>query len=564
MKSSNDSNNIINNDINTKVSNYIQKENKFILYKSIRILVYFLLLLSIILINISSGLFPSSSIDIKNHLQIFDYQFGSFFLYSSLGKIISSLLFLKLKKLNNRKILLTFISLINSIIVFLFYYSKNFLLFSFLKLIIGINDMLIQIFVPIWIQQFGINRYKLTLNTIVQLSNPLGKILAFWANFYFSWQFIFKIEGIILGVITFGFLLIPNKYTAKNILILIENETGEEMYDKRTGKNVAIYTLSEDNDDESNKAVPLIDKSNNNSKENEVDNELNVNLNINELIKSNGNKKIVHITRVPFLDKLKIIFHNKIFMISLSIRTILIGLQTTISLWIPDIIIRLIEIKKNTSLNLFGNILVIVTPPLGSFITKMMGPFTIKGNKRKRNTVVLLIFFYTSSILISILIPEPEKKSFSLVATLIVFMLCSATCLPMLQGICLSSVSQKVKEKVFSFIHIFTLLFGAGLMPFIFGIFYGKSQNKKIVVVKYFLNSTLGVGFLLLLLLIYFVYRIDFIENRNSIENKGFSIEINSKNGGERIVEQFGNAYGEELPDNYKKVQKTKLKSIDI
>ena len=119
--SSKENNNIIeNNKINNEKENNTQKENKFILYKSIRILVYFLLLLSIILINISSGLFPSSSIEIKSHLEISDYQFGLFFLYSSIGKIIASLLFLKLKKFNNRKLFLILISLINSIIVLYF------------------------------------------------------------------------------------------------------------------------------------------------------------------------------------------------------------------------------------------------------------------------------------------------------------------------------------------------------------------------------------------------------------------------------------------------------------
>ena len=558
--SSKENNNIIENNKNyNEKENNTQKENKFILYKSIRILVYFLLLLSIILINISSGLFPSSSIEIKSHLEISDYQFGLFFLYSSIGKIIASLLFLKLKKFNNRKLFLILISLINSIIVFIFYCSNIFGLISFLKFIMGINDMLIQIFVPVWIQQFGINKYKLTLTSIVQLSNPFGKILAFWINCYFSWLFIFKIEGIILGVITFIFIIIPNKYTAKNILILIENETGEEMYDKRTEKNVAIYKVYEDPEEESNKALPLIDKSNNN---NDNEKELNINLNINELIKSNGNKKILHSSHIPLLDKLKIIINNKIFMISLSIRTILIGIQTTIALWIPDIIIKLIEIKKGSSLNLFGNFLIIITPPLGSFVTRMMGPFTIDGNKRKRNTVVLLIFFYILSVLISILIPD--SKSFSFVSTLIIFLFCSATCLPMLHGICLSSIQKKVKENVFSFIHIFTLFFGAGLMPFIFGICYDKRQKKKILVVKYFLNTSLGIGFGLLTVLIYLIYKIDFSDNnRISFGSKGISIDVSSKNGG-GIVEQLGNAYGEELPDNTKKIKKTKLKSIDI
>ena len=237
MKNSNSTKNTINNNKIDESSN-IQKENKFILYKSIRILVYLLLLLSIILVNVSSGLFPSSSIEIKTHLNISDFQFGLFFLYSSFGKIAASLLFYKIKKLTNRKFLLILVALINSTIMIIFYFSKFFWLFSFLKIILGINEMLIQIFVPIWIQQFGINKYKLMLTSIIQLSNPLGKTLAFWANYYLSWLIIFKVQGIIFGIISFFFIIIPNKYSAKNILIIIENETGEEMYDKRTSKNI--------------------------------------------------------------------------------------------------------------------------------------------------------------------------------------------------------------------------------------------------------------------------------------------------------------------------------------
>lgn len=560
MKTSNDieKDNI---NIDEERKNGDQKENKFILYKSIRILVYCLLLLSIILINISSGLFPSSSIEIKEHLQITDFQFGLFFLFSSIGKIAGSLLFFKLKKLHNRKFFLILTTLINSIIPFIFYYTNIFWLYSFLKCIMGITDMIIQIFVPIWIQQFGINKYKLTLASIIQLSNPLGKISAFYINYYLSWNLIFKIEGIVLGVICFCFIIIPSKYSAKNILIIIENQSGEEMYDKRSSKNAAVYTLTEDNEDESNKSLPLIDKSNKNN--NEKDNELNVNLNINELIEQNGNKKILHSSKMTLATKLKIIMNNKIFMISLTIRIILIGIETTITLWIPDMIIKLIEIKKKSSLNLFGNILIIITPPLGSFITRIMGPFTIAGNKRKRNTVVLLIFFYILSVLISILIPE--NKSFSFVATIIVFLFCSATCLPMLQGICLSSVNKKVKEKIFTFIHICTLIIGAGIMPFIFGLIYEKKEKNKIVAIKYFLYISLGIGFSLLPILIYLIYRQDFRdEDRSSIISKGFSFDVNSKNGGEGIVQELGNAYGEELPDNVKKTKKTKLKSIDI
>lgn len=527
--------------------------NKFILYKSIRILFYCTLLLFILLINISAGLFTSSSIEIKNNLQIEDFKFGLFFLFSSIGKIIGSLLFFVVNKLNNRKILLISIAFFNSMIYFNFFFSNNYLIFSPLKLIIGITDMLIQIYTPMWIQQFGINKYKLGLTSIIQFCNPLGKCLAFLINYHLAYAIIFKIEAIIFAVVFIMFIGIPNKYSAKNILIIIENDTGEEMYDKKT--NIAMYTLSDYNLEQSQKSFPLIDK-NDDKKEKDID----INLNINELIEQNGNKKIIiQSHKIPFCGKLKIILKNKIFMLSLFIRVILIGIETTLSLWIPDILIKLIEIKRESSLNLFGNILIIITPPLGSFITRMMGPFTIIGNKRKRNTVVLLIFFYISSALISLMIPE--DKSFSFIASIIIFLFISSTCLPMLQGICLSSISKKVKENILSFIHIFTLFIGTGIMPSIFGFFYEIKEKNRIQVIKYFLYTFLGFAFLFLPFLIYLIYKQDFIEERSSIKGRGFSID--SKNGGEGIVEELGNAFGEELP-NIKKKKKAQLKSIDI
>ena len=101
-------------------------------------------------------------------------------------------------------------------------------------------------------------------------------------------------------------------------------------------------------------------------------------------------------------------------------------------------------------------------------------------------------------------------------------------------------------------------------MPTIFGLFYDINEKNKIQVVKYFLYAFLGVGFLLLPFMIYLIYKQEFIEERtSSFRSKGFSIEANPKNGGEGIVEELGNAYGEELP-NIKKNKKTKLKSIDI
>jgi len=64
----------------------------------------------------------------------------------------------------------------------------------------------------------------------------------------------------------------------------------------------------------------------------------------------------------------------------------------------------------------------------------------------------------------------------------------------MLQGMCMSSINRKIKENLFSFIHIFTLFFGTGFPPYIFGFIYEKKEEDKIMGVKSFLYDTLGFG----------------------------------------------------------------------
>ena len=549
---------------NKNANNTNQKGYKFTLKKSIRILVYILLLVSSIFINISSGIFPSSSIDIKTYLNINDYQFGHFILYSSIGKILGSLIFFTIKKKINRKYLFILTTSINAIIMIVFQFSKLVWLFSISKGIMGITDMLIQIITPIWIQQFGFTKYKLHLNSIIQLSNPLGKILAFWANYYLSWLSLFKIGGIFFGIIFISFIIIPNQYTSKNIIILIDNETGEELIDKRSEKNVTFYMINEDYEEESNKNIPLLDKNNN---KNNNENELNNNLNINDIINHNGNKKIIHLNNnISIYTRIKMIFSNKLFMISLIIRTLLIGIQSSISFWAPDIMIRLIEIKKKSFKNLLGNILIIITPPLGNFICRIIGNFSLISHKKKKKIVLFIILFYIVSFLCCIFISD--RKSFSFVATIILFLFFSSVCLPMLHGICISSINKKLKDNIFSFIHVFTLFFGSGLIPFIFGFFYEKKEKNKIIKIKHFLYCCLGVGFFLMPFLIYFIFRKEFNDNeRNdkfSIRSKGFSIDSNKKNGGEGIVQELANAYGDDITDIVKKKKKTQLKSIDI
>ena len=61
----------------------------------------------------------------------------------------------------------------------------------------------------------------------------------------------------------------------------------------------------------------------------------------------------------------------------------------------------------------------------------------------------------------------------------------------------MSSIKKKIKEKIFSFIHILTLFFGIGVLPYIFGFIYEKKEKDKIIGIKSFLYGSLGFGILL-------------------------------------------------------------------
>ena len=115
----------------------------------------------------------------------------------------------------NRKVLLILTTLINSTILIVFQFTNSFWVFSLLKGIMGITDMLIQIFVPVWIQQFGIAKYKLGLTSIIQLSNPFCKVLAFIGNNYFLLLTIYKILGVFFGLIFISFIIISNNIQLK-------------------------------------------------------------------------------------------------------------------------------------------------------------------------------------------------------------------------------------------------------------------------------------------------------------------------------------------------------------
>lgn len=154
-------------------------ENRRILSRGIRIIIFIILLCDSSAINITSGLISSASQDIKTLLNLNDKQFGMFGTAMGIGRVIGSMLFIKLVNIVNRKWLLVLSLLAKSISLFVLSISNNFLLMISIRGLTGVEQVPLMIYVPIWIDQFGIQIYKTFFMTTILVATPIGKVLGY-------------------------------------------------------------------------------------------------------------------------------------------------------------------------------------------------------------------------------------------------------------------------------------------------------------------------------------------------------------------------------------------------
>ena len=502
-----------------------KKNSYFKLYKSTRIFIYIILYLSIININISGSLFPYSSEKIKSTFFINEIKFSYFTLFTAIGKVFGSIIFLQVLNSTNRKIFL-FLSLFSkSLFLFVFNYTYDFYLLLTLKFFIGLCNMFINIYTPVWIEHFIVKKSKKILNSLIQLANPLGKVLGLILNYFFDWKTVLKIESMFIFIYSIIILFFSNNYFSANVEILINKDSGEEIFNKR-----------EEN-----------------------------------LIKNDNNE--INIQQESLIKKSIILFHNKIFVLSLLIRTFLLSIQFNILFWIPDYFNFQYNLEeKNKKLRLIYNILIILCLPIGAFLSGIIISFTLIGYTKKRNSSFYMIIFYIMSFIFSIFIPI-QKKSKNFTILIIIYSIFSSACLPMFQGLCMTSVSPTLKGDAFTIAHIFSLLYSNGIAPVLFGLFYNNNKYKKLSLFLLF-EIYLGIGAILLPILIYLVVK----KNKAALPGNrttAFRYELKKKrersnSNAEEVVQELGNAYAENLPniikekENNDKLNESSISGINL
>ena len=215
-------------EINSKKEEAIKKRRKVRLPRCHRLFLFFVMINIESIMNVSSGIFSSATKEIKRQLNLSDTKFGSFGTANSIGRVISSILFGIINKKVSRKWTTILFTIFHSVFLFFFKLTMNGHILIFLRGLLGLTQTTPSVYVPVWINQFGLHNYKTIQITSLQLFQTIGKLLGQLINLiigFENWKEGFVLEGIILLILAFCCLLFSEDFFSRTLNpVIIENE----------------------------------------------------------------------------------------------------------------------------------------------------------------------------------------------------------------------------------------------------------------------------------------------------------------------------------------------------
>ena len=213
---------------------------RFTLHSSLRSFIFFILFLSIIASNLTKGIFISSS-SIKTALSLDDLFYGIFASLYSVGKVLGTLLLMYLINKVHRKWLIIISILITSVLLSVFKFTVNKFILMSVYCLIGMTSMTIIVYIPIWIDQFAMAKYKSIFLTLIQFGEAFGLALGYILNYLIGdekFQLQFLINGGVLFILAMTLLPISNLYFSSRVLILNEVNGSEQVNIKEDNENI--------------------------------------------------------------------------------------------------------------------------------------------------------------------------------------------------------------------------------------------------------------------------------------------------------------------------------------
>ena len=503
------------------------KSISYVVSRRIRWILFLIFIFINVLMNFDHGTIPAATEQLRSYLELTDSELGFFGSLVFVGVIIGSLVSLTIINIFNRKYILMVCLILCGFSLFVFTVTTNYILLCIDRVIIGIFQAFISIYLPLWCVQFGVETRKALMMALIQLAPPLGVLVGYIVttilNMYLSylpyfgdidenerWLYSFYIQSFLIWGLALSLFLFPDKYfnsKARRVPLEIEetlNKVEKENKENKENRKLSFFyegsqnfdlaqkesnspSISEKDENEDDKGetelndldkkneeitTEIKEKNSNNKKENNNDKQKKENI-INE---KNNNKNNKSQNEISFLEKLKIIFSEPLFICSILTLSILFFIVTCIQYWTSDYMLIALEVEDETK-RLYAFSIVCLTAPtcgllIGGYIVDNLG-----GYSNKKSLMFCFIFAFLSIIPAIFL---PLVNSYYLYAILLwTLLFFGSGILPTLLGIIIACLPKNIQGSGNSFVIFFYNLLGYLPAPFVYGFFKEYFDDKN-------------------------------------------------------------------------------------
>ena len=504
------------------------KKNVVYLSRYVRMILFFLLLVFSVIIDLDSGIIVSSYKSFTQDLKMSDIQFGTLSSITTVGEIIGLLFYMSIINKNHRKFILVSTSLLHGLGLFGYLINDNFYYIAILNFFVSICKAFINVYMPVWIDQFGIKKYKTLLLTILYMAISMGMIIGAWIGtvlFKNDWKKSFICCGIIFLILSACLFVIPQKYYSTKYMIVEQQKDSGNLVEKivptREDKNDSNIKIHIENmkdikfieDEKKGKKVKKLEKieEEKNMERDEID--------VKEekqqkLLNDNEQKKEDSLIKnLSYISKLKMVILNRCFIFSCLAKAIVFFIFEIIYVFFKIYAFEALNYDNEIKFFYYYSLTTILAPSLGGLVG---GGICNKffGGYESKHSIWVVIFFASFSIIFITFIRLIVNFNYLIIFLFGYFFAVSAF-LPTLSGYIINSLNKDLKGFGSSFDNLITNIFEL-TSPILYGLINDK--YKKIDG-KYAWNKSLMIFYLE----IFFIYLACFFKwktNKKKVKRK--------------------------------------------
>ena len=451
--------------IDISINLHINDNNgKVSISKSTRWFVYFLFIISNIFITIDHGSIPAST---WNLYKIFNsnQEIGLFGSLVFVGNLLGSILYFYLINIIHRKKLLIYSMIFLAICLITFILTTNSLFLFANRIILGIFQSYVIIYLPLWCNQYGITNKRSIMLSFGQLTVPIGVFTGYLIasicisiNNYDGWKYAFVIQSIAVFI-----MIIPFIYAPDNVF----ESKYESFKDDDKSTNETFFKIS-----------------------NQTNGEPDPDASMNDIL------KVTNINKKELFEILQEIMKQRIFMSSVFALSCLYFCITGLQYWGSDYMNRVLGVHSPEKRLLYFSIICFSSPTIGV----ITGGYLVNYLQGFENIRVFdLCFFLSILTFINAMLSLFSKNIIFFVIFTWIALLFGGAIMPTLTGIVITSLPQNLRASGNSFQLFIGTLFGYLPAPYIYGaiedIFKDGGRKSMFFNMSYFIICVILLGY---------------------------------------------------------------------